>query len=647
VKVRTAIAGTLALALSAVSAQAQNDWPSYGHDRGGSQYSPLKQISTQNVAKLQRAWVYHYGVGASDLGDPFQDYRFEVTPLMVGGVMYLSTPASAPGRKPDVDSTVLALDPETGKVIWKYTLPRDRRIYGRGVAYWPGEGKTGARIVFGTHGGYLCALDAKTGKPVEGFGEKGQVDTYPGVTSENVPAVWRDRYTIPNPVSIYHNLIITGSRPGSGEAGPPGPRGDVRAWDARTGKFVWTFHTVPQPGEPGHETWGGDSWKDMPGAGVWSTMTVDTERGIVYAPIEAPQPDRSGGDRPGANLYANSLIALDANTGKLVWYKQLIHHDIWDYDLPTPPVLMNIVKDGKKIPAVAQEGKTGLLFILDRTNGEPVYPIEERPVPKSDNTEDPSWPTQPFPVKPPPLARTTMTRNDIAKVTPELQKYCQQFWDDNKIQDAQPYQRPTKGVSTLQFPGPLGGANWGGPSYDPQTGYLFVNVFNLAILDKIRISQAGKQPAKLEWGRVGGVKGFFAVNGFADPANGTPCWAPPWGELIAVQVSTGEIAWRVPLGFTQGLGADGPKTGTYNMGGNIATAGGLIFIGATNDGRFRAFDTKTGKELWSAELDASGHATPMTYMGKNKKQYVVIAAGGGTAIGNPHISDSLIAFTLP
>jgi len=642
VRIATRLLPVLALLLSI--ARAQTDWPIYGHDLGGTQYSPLRQITLRNVPLLKQAWVYHYGTGTSDEGDPFQDYRFEVTPIVVGGVMYLTTPPSRPGKQPVIDSAVVALEPETGKILWKHVFPSERRVHPRGIAYWAGDGTTAARVFFGTRRGYLTALDAKTGDLASGFGQEGEVDTYPGIVSDKVPPAWRDRYTVPNPVTVFRNLVITGSRPGMGEVGPPGPRGDIRAWDARTGKLVWTFHTVPQPGEPNHESWPGDSWKDRPGAGTWSTMTVDTDRGIIFAPLEAPQPDRRGEDRPGLNLYANSLIALDAATGKLLWYRQFVHHDVWDYDLPTPPLLIDVTRNGKKIPAVAQVGKTGLLFILERTTGDPIYPIEERPVPTVGRPGDELWPTQPFPLKPPPLARNSMTRADIAKITPELTAYCTKFWDDNRIQETGPYPQPKKDTSTLLFPGIWGGTNWGGLSFNPQLGYVFVNITNLPILNKTSVA---RRDAVTVQEATPGVRGPLAVGGFADPRTGTPCWAPPWGELTAVNVNTGDIAWKIPLGFTEALGEKGPQTGTFNLGGNIATASGLVFIAATNDRRLRAFDAKNGKELWSAELAASGHATPMTYLGKNGKQYVVIAAGGGTSLGNKRISDALTAFSLP
>jgi glucose dehydrogenase len=601
-------------------------WPAVQHN---SNYSPLTQITPANVARLRQAWTFNYGAGSLQTGAfvPL-DYRFEIQPLIVGGVMYISTPGSP--RDPGLQSTVTALEPETGKVIWQYRSPR--RIHGRGLAYWPGTGAVGPRLYVATTQGYLVALNLRTGEPATSFGNRGELDVYSGVVSPGVGETRRDTYTLPNPVSVYRNLIITGARPG--EVGPPQPRGDIRAFDATTGKLVWVFHTIPAPGEPNHETWIGDTWKDRSGANVWSTMTVDSERGLVFAPTgDANEPP------PGLNLYANCLLALDANTGRLKWYHQLVHHDVFDMDLPTPPLLVDVKRGNRTIPAVLQTGKMNYVYIFDRVTGEPVYGMEERPVNRSDSPDDQAWPLQPFPLKPGPIGRLGMTRADINTLTPEIEKFCTDFWDSRKIQASGPYARPLRNAPIVTYPSNVGGANWGPLSYNPVAGLVFINVINTATY----------RPA----GASAGGRGGDTAQSFAYRLPGgalASCQAPPYGELVAVDVNTGEIAWRVPFGLNESLaelGDLGLKTGTRNLGGSIATASGLVFIAATNDRRLRAFEATTGRELWAAQLPASGHATPVTYMGKDGAQYVVIAAGGGTAVGNGlPVSDALVAFKL-
>lgn len=643
-----------------------DQWPGYGHDNLNQNYSPLTQITPANVSRLTRAWTYRYGAGNSELGDMGLDYRFEGTPLHIGGVLYISTPSST--RVPDLPATITALEPETGKVIWKYDSPRN--IHGRGLAYWKGDGAIGPRFFYGTRGGYLEALDVKSGKPAIEFGEGGKVDAYIGVASAAVGESRRSTWTIPNPVSIWKNLVITGARPG--EVGPPGPRGDIRAWDARTGKLVWTVHTVPTPGEANFDSWERYNWRDRSGANVWSTMAIDDARGILYAPL-----GDINGRTAGRNLYANTLMAIDLNTGQIKWFHQLTVQDQWDYDLPTPPVLLDVRANGKVIAAVAQATKQGLLFIFDRVTGEPVFGIEERKTPRSDDPGETAWPTQPFPVKPPAISRVAMTRDEIAKLTPEMEQFCTAFWDTNKMQNNGPYTRPRTDAATIVFPGTLGGANWGGPSHDPRSGLFFVNVMNVGNYRPAgplanNVFGGGPPPGARPGGAPAAGPGGASAGGaaagagpgaggpppsgvrqprgfsFALDANTTlPCSAPPWGELVAVDVNKGDIVWRVPLGITEALGEKGLNTGTRNLGGSIATASGLVFIGATNDRRFRAFDAKTGKELFTAQLAASAHSTPVTYMGKDGKQYVVVPAAGGTAVGSRWMSDELIAFALP
>lgn len=627
------------------SAGAANQWVSYGQNPGSTNYSPLDQINASNVAGLQRAWTFRYGGGTDENGDRGLDYRWEVTPLLIDGVMYFSTPSNP--AKPDLKSTVTALEPETGRVLWTYESPRN--IHGRGLAYWPGEGARGPRLIFGTDEGYVAALDMNTHALASDFGQNGVIDAYAGVASEAVGETRRDTWTVPNPVAIYRNLIITGSRPG--EAGPPGPRGDIRAWDIRTGEAVWTFHTVPQPGEANNDTYVNDEWKDRSGANVWSTFTLDIENGIVFAPV-----GDLNGRAAGPELYANSLVALDAATGRLKWFKQITHKDLWDWDMPTPAILVDFHKDGGSREGVALTGKQSLLFVFDRETGEPLHAVEERATPRSDDPNDDAWPTQPFPVRPGPLARTNMTRAEIPNVTPEQNAYCTTFWDENKIVSTGLYGRPLLSSGTVSFPSTLGGPNWGGPSYDPESGLFIVNIQNMgryrAAGPATSVFGGGQQrPAAPAAGAPrAAAPAAIVQNGFSyriDANTVLPCTPTPWGELVAVDINKGEIAWRAVLGETPGIKDGDQETGARNLGGNIQTGGGLVFIGATNDRQFRAFNSRTGQLLWETELEASAHSTPITYMGRDGKQYVVVVGAGGTAVGTRRMSDTLNAFVLP
>ena len=601
------------------------EWPTYGHDSGGMRFSPLKQITPANVSRLQRAWVYH--MRRSD-NVPFAGSSS--TPLVVNGVMYATTPY---GR-------VVALDPLTGKEIWVYSLPSGQPAT-RGLEYWTGDAKTPAQIVFGSREGNLFSINAYTGEANGAFGEKGIVNLNTAEILQGLPG----RDGLGSPPIMYKNLIITGGL--TQENPPKGPAGDVRAWDIHTGKLVWTFHSVPRAGEKFNETWDGDSWKNRSGVNVWGFLSVDADRGIVYMPFGAPSNDRYGGDRPGDNLFSSSIVAADANTGKYLWHFQLVHHDIWDYDMQSPPVLLDVKQNGKTIPAVAVTNKTGLLFILDRVTGKSIYGVEERPVTRSEIPLERPSPTQPFPVKPVPLARKSMSMEEIATVTPELEAACRKLVTENNLQFGGPYLPVSYNRLRIQFPGPQGGPNWGGPSFNPDLGYLFLNTTDLGQMQGFKDRTPGAQ------GRGRGDDGsnpYEAVPGggrFKDTASNMMCQQPPWGMLTAVNVNTGEFAWRVNLGVTDRLPPDKQNTGRPNSGGSIATASGLIFIGATDDSRFRAFDAKTGKELWAVKLAAASHATPITYLGKNGKQYVVITSAAGGFLDSPLTDDSITAFTLP
>ncbi len=648
------VTASIAVAMFGAAAMAQQapgngDWPNFGRDAGGARFSPLTQITPENVATLRPAWTFHLRPEtaaatvtetagerarreAEGQAAPTQSTRFlpsETTPLMVDGRLYLTSPYGE----------IVALQPETGAALWRYSLPVNSPPSLRGVAYWPGDGEAKPAIIFGDRAGSLYALDAATGAPVAGFGENGIVNLKtPEILNGTSAEGFRGNVGLTSPPAIAGNVIITGS---SVQENPTkGPAGDIRGWDARTGKLLWTFHTVPRPGEPGNETWEGDSWRQRSGVNAWDLLTVDAERGIVFAPIGTATWDRYGGDRHGDNLYATSLVALDAKTGKLLWHFQAVHHDIWDYDVSSPPTLVEVKRDGQVIPAVVLLSKTGLMYIFDRRDGTPLYDIEERPVPPSDVPEEKMSPTQPFPVTPPPLARMTVNADQLSRVTPEHEAFCRKLVADNNILLGGPFLPHGLNRVTVTFPGTLGGVNWGGGAFDSGQGYYIVNVLNLGQMQSM-VPTGATGPDALPY-RMGTPTGRFW-----DGSTRMPCQEGPWGELMAVDVNNGKIAWRTTLGRTLTLPADKQLTGRPNMGGPTVTASGLVFIGATDDSRFRAFDARNGKQLFEVELAASAHAVPMTYMGKDGKQYVVITSTGGTFLGSPLADDSVTAFALP
>jgi quinoprotein glucose dehydrogenase len=634
---RSAVWILVAFAATAVAQNARrsaaSDWPTYNRDAASTRYSPLAQITPENVSKLKVAWTYKL---RAEPGSAAAGAMNQVTPIVINGIVYL--PAG---------NRILALEADTGKEVWRYQLPSGVASQ-RGVAYWPGDRNNPPRILFLT-GHKMVALNAASGKLDPGFGKEGEMTM--DVPFAGVPM-------------IYKNLIFVGMNVfGPGEPNPHpqdevpgGLPGDSRAYDARTGKHLWTFHAIPRPGEPGHEDWEGAAWQNRAGNNMWSySTTVDEQRGIVYMPMGGPAANYYGGDRKGNNLFANSVVAVDAETGKLKWYFQTVHHELWDYDLPPDPVLVDIVKDGKKIPALVQTGKSGYMFILDRTTGKPVFGVEERPVPQGNVPGEFYSKTQPFPVKPPPLARVSVTRDDIvtaAETNADHAKACQDLWVKNGFQDSGPFTpwafsaEGPPAHQTISFPGPTGGTNWGGAAADTKLNYVFVNSQDSPGTGWIRKDPDFGKEDHLQYDKA---PGFFS---FAAPARdesgksigNLPCVKPPWERLFAVNVNTGDIAWQVPLGITESLPPGKQNTGRAGaFAGPIATAGGLVFIGATSDGRFRAFDSKTGKELWTYRLDYNATAVPVSFGGKSGKQYVAVVAAGGNQ-GN---GQSLIAFSLP
>ncbi len=607
----------------------EGQWPTYGGGPYNQNFSPLTQITPDNVANLEVAWVHNYGTGEHDLGDLGLDFRFEVTPLIVGGVMYLSTPSSP--NAPEVPATISALVPETGELLWKYES--EDNIHGRGIAFWPGDANTGPRIFFATDGGLLKAVDVATGQLAEGFGRNGVIDVYIGVASEVVGNTRRDTFTVPNPVTIYKDLIITGARPG--EAGPPGPRGDIRAFSARTGRLQWTFHVLPGPGEYNPSELAAVDVPDLTGANVWSTMTLDPDHGILYATTGDINGPRRGTPVSGPEPFANTLLALNADNGELIWYRKTTFKDLWDWDSPTPTVLMDLEHEGDTVPAILYTNKHGLVFVFNRLTGQPLNGYEMRDAPTTDDPAYDYWPQQPFPNSPGTVARNSMTRDEIPDVVPGMKEYCESIWDQYDPLTPGLYALPQTNRAVIRGPASTGGPNWGGGSYNPQLGLYFINT-------QERLSINGPPLPGNEGGAFN-----FSPEGIDRTLN---CSPTPWGTLVAVDLHNFEIAWKVPLGTIPELGEAGLNLGTSNLGGNISTASGLVFIAASNDRRFWAYDASTGEVLWSATLPAGGHATPISYMGADGKQYVVIAAGGGTSVGRadaPHMSDSLVAFALP
>lgn len=601
-----------ALGALPVAGQTTADWPNPAGDKAGSRYSALDQINRSNVKDLKVAWIYHTG----DM-DAARHTTIECTPIVIDGVMYVTT----------AFSRVIALNAANGREIWKYDPYREnpRSRYGgvnRGVAWWSDGATRGERrILEATADGLLVSLDARTGKPDLNFGELGVVNLRAGMGKDLTGLA----YGVSSAPAVCDNIVILGFLNGEGPG--PGSPGDIRAFNVHNGKEVWRFHTVPRPGEIGAETWEPDSWMDRGGANAWGGFSIDTQRGMVFAGLGSAAFDFYGGDRKGRNLFANSVIALDARTGKRVWHFQVVRHDLWDYDLPVYP---NLVRVHDK-DAVAQVTKTGYVFVFDRATGKPIFDVEERAASVSDVPGESAWPSQPIPLKPPPFSRQGFTRDDITNISPEAHRVVLRRF---KTLRSGPIFTPPSLRGTVISPGFHGGANWSGASFDPTTGLLYVNSNNVPWVETL--VKAGP-----EKGYPYTHTGYFR---FLDP-EGYPAVKPPWGNLTAIDLNKGEFAWRITLGEFPELTARGiPPTGTENFGGTIVTAGGLVFIAATKDEKFRAFDKSSGKLLAEYKLDAGGYATPCTYSVAGR-QYVVIAAGGGGKLATKS-GDAFVAFAL-
>nr|ADI18596.1 glucose dehydrogenase [uncultured Oceanospirillales bacterium HF4000_23O15] len=587
-----------------IAAQTEGDWPMYRGNHAGTGYSSLSQISVDNVSELVESWRYSL---AGDGGD--RQPNSQATPIVIGGVMYL--PAA---------DRIVALNPVSGEEIWRHIVA-DGAPSRRGVAYWAGGEGIAPRIIF-TAGRRLLALDAETGRLATGFGPSGEIDMV--IPYNSVPMV-------------YGNIVIVGANTPRGASGGIG---NARAFDARNGDKIWEFSSIPQPGILGHDSWAGDSWVARLGANAWPFyFTVDTQRGLLYLPLASPIPFAYGGDRGGANLFANSLVAVDIHSGEYKWHFQTIHHDLWDHDPPAPPALFDIASGGSTVPALGVTTKSGYLYILNRVTGEPIFGVEERAMPSSDVPGEETFPTQPIPLRPPALARVSYDPADLVSATDTSAEHAEAcaellagIGEIYNVGAFTPWAyRPdsSAGKTTLLFPGLTGGPNWGGAAFDPNSGYIFVFSQDLGTFGWMEDAENGSE---FPYVRRGLRPGNFDVR-IGDLR--LPCQKPPWGKLTAIDSVSGDVVWQQAVGLSENLPPGRQHTGRPGRAAALVTAGEVLFIAATDDNRLRALATATGEELWVVKLPRRGNANPMTYMGADNKQYLLVSA-----------TDSVVAYHL-
>ena len=602
------------------------EWPVYGGDPGGAKYSPLADIHRGNVARLAPAWSWDTGDPANppaDSGRPARPGTFQATPLMINDTLYLPTPLNQ----------VVALDATSGRELWRFDPGAYRAgqpsngtgLVHRGVASWT-DGRE--RRIFINSRWRLFALDAATGKPIPSFGTGGQVDLTVGLSRE----VNRLHYTNTSPPVVWGNLVIVGNGVGDRLMYRGDPPGDVQAIDARTGRRAWTFIPVPPPGSIGNDTWLNDSWRHTGHTNVWAPFTVDSARALVFLPFGTPSNDWYGGRRPGANLFGETLVCLDARTGRRVWHYQLVHHGLWDYDLPAPPNVVTIRQGARRVDAVVVPTKQGFVFAFDRITGKPLWSVEERQVPPSDVPGERAWPTQPFPTRPAPIARIGISEDDAADFTPAIRAAA--------LAELRKYRlgglfTPPSLQGTVTLPGSIGGAGWGGAMFDPETSMLYVKASNSPAVWRIiqRAAASDTNDAEYTADLANSAIGVRPGEG-----GSIPVIKPPYGTLTAIDLATGTQRWQVPLGDTPGVrnhpalrGVALPKyLGVSGAPGGVVTAAGLIFITGGGSTLY-AIDTKDGSVLWERDLGQAAYANPMTYRTRAGRQFVVVATGAGAS----------------